>query len=308
MKRLDRGSRRSPQGCAAVMKWAQKTSPVPSRAILAHLVMHPPVAIFFLPGAWSGLSPHQVSLSQTPPTLCSLERDPGAHVASVMFPGSALSRHSLEAARARWVCWGERAPRGCSAALGPLWTFVKMRWQQLCELCVSGHKVSSFSSAELCDKGHQPCQRLKTQSLLQCWRERDQRSSLGRNKVTIIVMVALVVKNLPTSAEGLREAGSIPRSGRSPGGGDLREAGSIPRLGRSPGGGNSNPLQYSCLENPMDRGPWRSTAHGVTKSRTRLKQRSIHVTFTKSSNRVTIIFFPRVCSPILTNLILTISF
>ena len=38
--------------------------------------------------------------------------------------------------------------------------------------------------------------------------------------------------------------------------GDIRHAGSIPGSGRSPGGGNGNPLQYSCLQNPMDRGPW----------------------------------------------------
>ena len=49
--------------------------------------------------------------------------------------------------------------------------------------------------------------------------------------------------------------------------GDL---GSIPGSGRSPGEGNGNPLQYSCLENPMDRGIWWATVHGVTKSRTRL--------------------------------------
>ena len=41
--------------------------------------------------------------------------------------------------------------------------------------------------------------------------------------------------------------------------------GSIPGLGRSPGEGNGNPLQYSCLKNPMDRGAWRATVHGVTK-------------------------------------------
>ena len=46
--------------------------------------------------------------------------------------------------------------------------------------------------------------------------------------------------------------------------GDARDAGLIPGLGRSPGEGNGNPLQYSCLENPMDRGAWRATAHGVT--------------------------------------------
>ena len=46
------------------------------------------------------------------------------------------------------------------------------------------------------------------------------------------------------------------------------DEGSIPGSGRSPGGGNGNPLQYSCLENPMDRGAWWATVHGVAKSRT----------------------------------------
>ena len=44
----------------------------------------------------------------------------------------------------------------------------------------------------------------------------------------------------------------------------------IPGLGRSPGEGNGNPLQYSCLEKPMDRGAWQATVHGVAKSRTQL--------------------------------------
>ena len=44
------------------------------------------------------------------------------------------------------------------------------------------------------------------------------------------------------------------------------DMGSIPESGRSPGEGNDNPLQYSCLENPMDRGAWRATVHGVAKS------------------------------------------
>ena len=60
--------------------------------------------------------------------------------------------------------------------------------------------------------------------------------------------MALVVKNLPANA------------------GDMRDAGSVPELGRSPGGGNSNPLQYSCLENSMDRGAWCATVHRVAKS------------------------------------------
>ena len=56
--------------------------------------------------------------------------------------------------------------------------------------------------------------------------------------------------------------------------GDIRDVGLIPGSGRSPGGGNGNSLQYSCLENPMDRGAWRATVHGITKSQTRLKQLS----------------------------------
>ena len=45
--------------------------------------------------------------------------------------------------------------------------------------------------------------------------------------------------------------------------GDIRDTGSVPGLGRSPGEGNGYPLQYSCLENPMDRGAWWATVHGV---------------------------------------------
>ena len=56
--------------------------------------------------------------------------------------------------------------------------------------------------------------------------------------------------------------------------GDIREVGSIPESGRSPGGGHGNPLQYSCLENPMDRGAWQDTVHEVAESQTRLKRLS----------------------------------
>ena len=48
--------------------------------------------------------------------------------------------------------------------------------------------------------------------------------------------------------------------------GEAGEAGSIPRWGRSPAAGNGNPLQYSCLKNPMDRGAWCVTVHGVAKN------------------------------------------
>ena len=62
--------------------------------------------------------------------------------------------------------------------------------------------------------------------------------------------------------------------------GDL---GSIPGSGRSPGEGNGNPLQYSCLENPMDRGAWWATVHRVTKSQTRLSDFTFTFTFMFSS-------------------------
>ena len=72
--------------------------------------------------------------------------------------------------------------------------------------------------------------------------------------------MALVVKNPPANA------------------GDIRDTGLIPVLWRSSGGGHGNSFQYSCLENPMDRGAWRATVHGVTKSQTWLKRLSMHVT------------------------------
>ena len=74
--------------------------------------------------------------------------------------------------------------------------------------------------------------------------------SSGCSKVSCITgrasQVVLIVKNLPANA------------------GDIRDAGSIPGLGRSPGEGHGNPLQYSCLETPMDRGAWWPVSHGVT--------------------------------------------
>ena len=58
--------------------------------------------------------------------------------------------------------------------------------------------------------------------------------------------------------------------------GDVRDIGSIPGLGRSPGGGLGNPLQYSCLKNPKDRGAWQAMVHRVAKSLTCLKRGSMH--------------------------------
>ena len=65
---------------------------------------------------------------------------------------------------------------------------------------------------------------------------------------------ASVIKNLPANT------------------GDIRDSGSIPTSGRSPGEGHGNPLQYSCLENSMDRGAWRATVHTVTNSQTPLRR------------------------------------
>ena len=77
--------------------------------------------------------------------------------------------------------------------------------------------------------------------------------------------VMLVVKISPASA------------------GDVRHAGLIPRSGRSPGGGHGNPLQYSCLENPMDRGAWRTAVHRIAKSWAWLKLLSTHAQEWKTS-------------------------
>ena len=80
---------------------------------------------------------------------------------------------------------------------------------------------------------------------------------IGQDLVTIThsyllraSQVALIVMNLPAKV------------------GDVRDVGSIPGSGRSPRGGHSNPLQYSCLESPMDRGVWQAQVHRVSKSQT----------------------------------------
>ena len=67
-----------------------------------------------------------------------------------------------------------------------------------------------------------------------------------------------MVKNLPANA------------------GDIRDVGSIPGAGRSPGGGHGNLLQYSCLENPVDRGTWWAAVRRVAQSQTQLKQLSMY--------------------------------
>ena len=58
--------------------------------------------------------------------------------------------------------------------------------------------------------------------------------------------------------------------------GDIKDTGSIPGLGRSAGAGNGNPLQYSYLENPVDRGAWWATVQSVVKNQTQLERLSMH--------------------------------
>ena len=70
----------------------------------------------------------------------------------------------------------------------------------------------------------------------------------GRRVKKVPSLLVLVVKNPLANA------------------GDVRDVGSTPGSGRSPGGGHGNPLQYSCLENPMNGGAWWSTVHGAAKS------------------------------------------
>ena len=66
------------------------------------------------------------------------------------------------------------------------------------------------------------------------------------------------------------QASQVVLFGKNPPGnaGGTRDVGTIPGFGRSPGGGHDNPLQYSCLENPTDRGAWKATVHKVAKSQT----------------------------------------
>ena len=84
-----------------------------------------------------------------------------------------------------------------------------------------------------------------------------------------------------------------PKSPGLPGGSDgkaticnVGDPGSIPGLGRFPGEGNGNPLQYSCLENPLDRGAWQTTVHGVAKSRTRLSNLTLLLLYPKVKHSI----------------------
>jgi len=86
--------------------------------------------------------------------------------------------------------------------------------------------------------------------LLKYFDYKESDNKLGNTCIPWASQVVLAVKNLPADA------------------GDIKDAGSIPGSGRSPGGGHGNPLQYSCLENLIERRAWWVTVHGVVKSQT----------------------------------------
>ena len=82
-------------------------------------------------------------------------------------------------------------------------------------------------------------------------------------------LVVQVVKNPSNNAGDIKDLGSI-----------------IPGSGRSPGGGHGNPLQYSCLGNPMDRGAWWATVHRIAKNQTQLKQLCMHAAAPKCITKI----------------------
>ena len=97
--------------------------------------------------------------------------------------------------------------------------------------------------------------------------------------------MVLVVKNSPANA------------------GDIRDPSLIPGLGRCPKGEHGNPLQYSCLENPMDRGAWWSILHRVAKSQTQLKQLSKHTCCIPETNIMLYVKYILIVKKILKNII-----
>ena len=105
-------------------------------------------------------------------------------------------------------------------------------------------------------KGY-PLQYSGLENSMDCIADEVSKSQTRLSDLRFHFQVALVIENLPASA------------------GDVRDKGSIPELGRSLRGGQGNPLQYSCLGNPMDRSAWRATIHRVAKSLIQLKQSSM---------------------------------
>ena len=99
----------------------------------------------------------------------------------------------------------------------------------------------------------------------------------SKEKLTDLTKVTQKIVGFPGDTSGIKNS---PANA-----GDIRDVGSIPGSGRSPRGGHGNPLQYSCLENLMDRGTWQDTVHGVTESDTTeaVKLTQMHTEDTKRS-------------------------
>ena len=83
---------------------------------------------------------------------------------------------------------------------------------------------------------------------------------VGRKQEDTLHLIPFTFISSPTGGSDSKESACSA--------GNPRDAGSVPGSGRSPEEENGNPLQYSCLENPIDRGTWRATVHGVTNSQT----------------------------------------
>ena len=111
--------------------------------------------------------------------------------------------------------------------------------------------------------------------------------------ITLYTYIAQMDPRLSMLSSGLPQW----LSGKEPtcNAGDVRDTGLFPGLRRSPGSGHGNPLRYSCLENPIDRGAWRATVHRFAKSQTRLKRLSSSSSSNATSQLSSCHFIKSVC-------------
>ena len=163
----------------------------------------------------------------------------GGHVAFVLLPSWGPSSRALQFG---WLQPWPRKGAACS------------RESHHCQTLPDSSLMHFLSSPKIWSLGHGVRESGRHSGSLGHWFMIISRSKWD----TCVSQVALEAKNPPPCA------------------GDLGDLGLIPGLGRSSGGENGNPLQYSCLKNPLDRGVWQAIVHGVAKSQTQLKQLSTH--------------------------------